>query len=80
MPNTPAYAYSSTTSKLNGRYSEQSYVTPNTGQLLELVNTKLSPYTEVFTLSDLDIMSVNSDAASARPPAMWKTAGRPGRR
>lgn len=31
MPNTPAYAYSSTTSKLNGRYSEQSYVTPNTG-------------------------------------------------
>lgn len=63
MPNTPAYAYSSTTSKLNGRYSEQSYVTPNTGQLLELVNTKLSPYAEVFTRSDLDMMTVNSDGS-----------------
>ena len=62
-PNTPAYAYSSTTSKLNGRYSEQSYVTPNTGQLLELVNTKLSPYAEVFTRSDLDMMTVNSDGS-----------------
>ena len=65
MPNTPAYAYSSTTSKLNGRYSEQSYVTPNTGQLLELVNTKLSPYAEVFTRSDLDMMTVNSDGSTA---------------
>ena len=63
MPNTPAYAYSSTTSKLNGRYSEQSYVTPNTSQLLELVNTKLSPYAEVFTRSDLDMMTVNSDGS-----------------
>ena len=62
-PNTPAYAYSSTTSKLNGRYSEQSYVTPNTSQLLELVNTKLSPYAEVFTRSDLDMMTVNSDGS-----------------
>ena len=88
-PNTPAYAYSSTTSKLNGRYSEQSYVTPNTGQLLELVNTKLSPYTEVFTLSDLDIMSVNSDGSissstghvedsrAARPPVKPTTPSKP---
>ena len=52
-----------TTSKLNGRYSEQSYVTPNTSQLLELVNTKLSPYAEVFTRSDLDMMTVNSDGS-----------------
>ena len=66
MPNTPAYAYSSTTSKLNGRYSEQSYVTPNTGQLLELVNTKLSPYAEVFTRSDLDMMTVKRSSGMVR--------------
>src|SRR5699024_1223253 len=57
------------------------YVVPVADELLELVNTKLSPYTEVFTLGDLDIMSVNSDgsirstsghvedAKAARPPA-----------
>ena len=32
---------------------------PSPDELLELVNNELSPYTEVFTLSDLDIMSVN---------------------
>ena len=74
MPNRTASCWSRT------YHNYQSYVVPSADELLELVNTKLSPYTEVFTLSDLDIMSVNSDAASARPPAMWKTAGRPGRR
>ena len=41
----------------------QSYVVPRPTQLLELVNTKLSPFTKVFTLSDLDIMSVNKDGS-----------------
>lgn len=41
----------------------QSYVVPRAGELLELVNTKLSPFTKVFTLADLDIMSVNSDGS-----------------
>ena len=57
------------------------YVVPVADELLDLVNTKLSPYTEVFTLGDLDIMSVASDgsvrstsghvedAEAARPPA-----------
>ena len=63
MPNTTAYAYSASTSRLNGHYSEQSYVVPRATQLLELVNTSLSPYAEVFTRSDLDIMTVNSDGS-----------------
>ena len=63
MPNVSTSAYSSSTSKLNGRYSEQSYVVPRATQLLELVNTSLSPYAEVFTRSDLDIMTVNSDGS-----------------
>ena len=57
------------------------YVVPVADELLDLVNTKLSPYTEVFTLGDLDIMSVASDGSvrstsghvedtkAARPPA-----------
>ena len=32
-------------------HNYQSYVVPIADELLELVNTKLSPYTEVFTLS-----------------------------
>ena len=44
-------------------HSYQSYVTPIADELLELVNTELSPYVETFTLSDLDIMSVNSDGS-----------------
>ena len=63
MPNVSTSAYSSSTSKLNGHYSEQSYVVPRATQLLELVNTSLSPYVEVFTRSDLDIMTVNSDGS-----------------
>lgn len=41
----------------------QSYVVPIAGELLELVNQSLSPFVETFGLSDLDIMSVNSDGS-----------------
>ena len=44
-------------------HSYQSYVTPIASELLELVNTELSPYVEEFTLSDLDIMTVNADGS-----------------
>ena len=44
-------------------HSYQSYVTPNAQELLELVNNELSPFVEPSTMSDLDIMSVNSDGA-----------------
>ena len=66
-------------------HNYQSYVTPIADELLDLVNNKLSPYTEVFTLSDLDIMSVNSDGSvssstghvedsqAARPPVKPST-------
>ena len=64
MPgNSSAYAYSASISRANGEYSEASYVTPYPNELLELVNTKLSPYAEVFTRSDLDMMTVNSDGS-----------------
>ena len=67
--------------------SYQSYVTPIASELLELVNTELSPYVEEFTLSDLDIMSVNSDGSvssstgyvedskAASPPVKPSTGG-----
>ena len=89
MPNTPKYAYSASTSRANGRYSEQSYVVPNAGDLLELVNNQLSPYKEVFTLSDLDIMSVNADGSvssstghledpsAANPRSYWQAQWAP---
>ena len=38
-----------------------SYVVPQPRTLLNIVNTKLSPYVEEFGMSDLDIMSVTSD-------------------
>ena len=57
MPNKNVSAWSRT------YQSYQSYVVPIADELLELVNTKLSPFTKVFTLSDLDIMSVNSDGS-----------------
>lgn len=41
----------------------QSYVTPYPNELLKLVNEELSPFKEVFTLRDLDIMSVNADGS-----------------
>lgn len=44
-------------------YNYQSYVTPIASELLDLVNNELSPYVETFTMSDLDIMSVNSDGS-----------------
>lgn len=64
MPNSAKYAYSRSVDKMtNGRQKTQSYVVPNARQLLDLVNNELSPFTEVFTLSDLDIMSVNADGS-----------------
>lgn len=57
MPYTAPYCYSRTVGNM------QSYVTPIADELLELVNTKLSPYVEEFTYSDLDLMSVNADGS-----------------
>ena len=83
MPNRTASCWSRT------YHNYQSYVVPSANELLELVNTKLSPYTEVFTLSDLDIMSVNSDGSissstghvedsrAARPPVKPTTPSKP---
>lgn len=44
-------------------HNNQSYVTPIASELLDLVNNELSPYVETFSMSDLDIMSVNSDGS-----------------
>ena len=41
------------------------YVVPIAGKLLDIVNNQLSPFKEVLTLSDLDIMSVNADGSLA---------------
>lgn len=57
MPNTPTYCWS------RGYHNYQSYVVPKAEELLELVNGKLSPFTERFGMSDLDIMSVNADGS-----------------
>jgi len=57
MPNRAKYAYSRSVGNM------QSYVVPNARELLDLVNNELSPFTEIFTLSDLDIMSVNADGS-----------------
>lgn len=40
-----------------------SYVVPIANELLDIVNNKLSPFVETFTISDLDIMSVNADGS-----------------
>ena len=83
MPNKNVSAWSRT------YQSYQSYVVPIADELLDLVNNQLSPYTEVFTLSDLDIMSVNSDGSissstghvedsrAARPPVKPTTPSKP---
>lgn len=64
MPNVGKYAYSRSVDKMTGgRQKTQSYVVPSARQLLDLVNNELSPFTEVFTLRDLDIMSVNADGS-----------------
>ena len=57
MPNRAKYAYSRSVGNM------QSYVVPNAKELLDLVNNELSPFTEVFTMKDLDIMSVNADGS-----------------
>ena len=83
MPgNYNATAYSYAVSKEIGKNNWQSYVTPNADELLKLVNEQLSPFKEVFTLADLDIMSVNAngslssttghveDSRAAKPPQL----------
>ena len=40
-----------------------SYVVPDANALLKIVNEQLSPFKEVFTLSDLDIMYTNADGS-----------------
>ena len=57
MPNKGAYCWSRSVG------NNQSYVVPIAKELLELVNNELSPFVETFTMSDLDIMSVNSDGS-----------------
>ena len=58
MPNTAKYAYSRSYPSY-----PQSYVLPNAEELLDFVNSSLSPFVEEFTLRDLDIMSINSDGS-----------------
>ncbi len=41
----------------------QSYVVPKAQELLDLVNTSLSPFVEPSAMRDLDIMSVNADGS-----------------
>ena len=59
MPWTGIYVYSRTLSAEYGRTMKLDYVVPQANALLDLVNDSLSPFTEKFTLRDLDIMSVN---------------------
>lgn len=63
MPNVAKWVYSRSVSRQEGKYQEQSYVVPIARELLELVNNELSPFKEVFTMRDLDIMSVNADGS-----------------
>ena len=74
MPNTPVSCWSRT------YQNYQSYVVPNAQELLDLVNSDLSPFVEPSVLSNLDIMSINADgsvssttgqvedSAAAKPP------------
>ncbi|MGM9662057.1 MAG: LCP family protein [Oscillospiraceae bacterium] len=57
MPNTPVRCWSRVVKNM------QSYVVPKANELLKLVNESLSPFTQVFTLKDLDLMSVNADGS-----------------
>lgn len=57
MPNKTASCWSRT------YHNYQSYVVPDPDAMLELVNTALSPFVEKVTLSQLDLMSVNSDGS-----------------
>ena len=58
MPNTALYVYS----RAYPRWP-QNYVFPKAQELLDIVNNELSPFAEKFTMSDLDIMSLNSDGS-----------------
>jgi len=57
MPFRGAYVWSRT------YHTELAYVVPVRDKLLGLVNEHLSPFKEEFSLSDLDIMSVNEDGS-----------------
>ena len=63
MPWQTRNVYSRSESKRLGGYRELNYVLPQGEELLELVNGSLSPFQEIFTLQDLDIMSVNEDGS-----------------
>ena len=63
MPYKGAAAYSRVYSKQLGTDFYLEYVVPIPGKLLDIVNNQLSPFKEIFTLSDLDIMSVNADGS-----------------
>ena len=58
MPNTALYVYS----RAYPRWP-QNYVFPKAQELLDIVNNELSPFAEKFTMSNLDIMSLNSDGS-----------------
>lgn len=57
MPYFGAYAWSRSLG------FDLAYVVPDPDKLLTLVNNDLSPFSEEFSLSDLDIMSVNADGS-----------------
>ncbi|MCI8910166.1 MAG: transcriptional regulator [Oscillibacter sp.] len=57
MPNRAVYCWSRSVG------NNQSYVVPIARELLNLVNNDLSPFVEKSSMSDLDIMSVNSDGS-----------------
>lgn len=57
MPNTTTSCWSRT------YHNYQSYVVPKADELLDLVNSSLSPFVEPSTLSELDIMSVNKNGS-----------------
>ena len=65
MPWTGVFVYIRTLSAEYGRTMKLDYVVPQANALLDLVNDSLSPFTEIFTLRDLDSMSVNADGSLA---------------
>ncbi len=76
MPWTGIYVYSRTLSAEYGRTMKLDYVVPQANALLDLVNDSLSPFTEKFTLRDLDIMSVNADGSLASSTGRVEYTGR----
>lgn len=63
MPWSGAEVFSRLYSKEFDKPFYLAYVVPQSRNLLELVNTQLSPFEEEFTLADLDIMYVNQDGS-----------------